>query len=150
MAKIPTDYGTEREESKNRDQEPDRKRWRRKKAQATGQREGGPKRWGQRAGQREMEKEDTQKKKSQQRLKRGGQGSVRKGPGRSRGVTGPQAWDSLQLLLSALLGDSATSDASLCFFPPFLFRNSNHLSCNKYIHIKFVLKPADGEREETL
>jgi len=64
MAKIPTDYGTEREESKNRDQEPDRKRCRRKKAWATGQREGGPKRQGQGAGQREMEKEGAQKKKN--------------------------------------------------------------------------------------
>ena len=65
MAKIPTDYGTEREESKNRDQEPDRKRWRSKKARATEQREGGPKRWGQGASQTEMEKEATQKKKKE-------------------------------------------------------------------------------------
>jgi len=59
---------------KIRDREWDRERWRRKKARATGQREGGPKRWGQGAGQTEMEKEATQeKKKSHQRLKRGGQ-----------------------------------------------------------------------------
>jgi len=86
MAKIPTDYRTEREESKNRDQELDRKRWRRKKAGATGQREGGPKRWGHGASQTKMEKEATQKKKITA-------ASEERGPGEGSGhridATGP-------------------------------------------------------------
>ena len=46
------------------------------------------------------------------------QGRGRKVPGCRRGTTGPQAWDSPQLPLSALLEDSATSDASLSFYLP--------------------------------
>jgi len=45
-----------------------------------------------------------------------------------RGDRTPRAWDSPQLSLSALPGDTAASDASLSFSPSFLFRKSGDLA----------------------
>jgi len=47
---------------KTREQKPDRDREGNKKPRATGQREGGPKRWGQGAGQTETEKAGTRER----------------------------------------------------------------------------------------
>ena len=99
---------------------------------AAGQRQDEKKRGtgsGSRTQEQKGEVQGRKKKKNHSSMgKRGGQGRGRKGPGCRTGVTWPQAWDSLQLLLSALLGDSATSDASLSFSPPFLFRDFGRLA----------------------
>jgi len=46
----------------------------------------------------------------------------------NRGNRALRAWDSPQCSLSALLGDSATSDASLSSSPPLLFCKSGRLA----------------------
>jgi len=124
---------------KTREQKPDRDREGNKKPRATGQREGGPKRWGQGAGQTEMEKEGTRergggwgkqggkKHKNHSSVgKRGIQGRARM---LKRGDRAPRARHSPQLSLLALPGDSAASDTSLSCSPPFLFCKLRSLGC---------------------